>query len=53
MERSSKAVAIKKTSSPRNRPSHKQDTAWGLSKSAWSFHEFARLVPKAMKQRGV
>jgi len=34
-------------------PHHKQDTAWGLSKSAWSFREFAPFVAEAMKQGGV
>ncbi len=31
-------------------PHHPQDTAWGLSKSAWSFREFAPFVAEAMKQ---
>ncbi len=30
-------------------PLHKQDSAWGLSKSAWSFREFAPLVAEPMK----
>ena len=29
--------------------SFKQDTAWGLSKSAWSFREFAPFVQEAIK----
>ena len=29
-------------------PHHPQDTAWGLSKSAWSFREFAPLVAEAI-----
>jgi predicted amidohydrolase len=33
-------------------PHHKQDTTWGLSKSAWSFREFAPFVAEAIKQRG-
>ncbi len=33
-------------------PQHQQDTAWGLSKSAWSFSEFAPLVAETMNQRG-
>jgi hypothetical protein len=33
-------------------PNHHQDSAWGLSKSAWSFREFAPLVAETMKQRG-
>jgi predicted amidohydrolase len=33
-------------------PRHKQDTAWGLSKSAWSFREFAPLLKAAMDQKG-
>ena len=33
--------------------SFKQDTAWGLSKRAWSFREFAPFVAEALKQRGV
>jgi predicted amidohydrolase len=31
-------------------PNHQQDTAWGLSKSAWSFREFAPFVAEAMKR---
>ncbi len=31
-------------------PHHPQDTAWGLSKSAWSFREFAPFVAEAIKQ---
>jgi len=31
-------------------PHYPQDTAWGLSKSAWSFREFAPFVAEAMKQ---
>ncbi len=33
-------------------PNHQQDTAWGLSKSAWSFREFAPFVAEAMKKHG-
>jgi predicted amidohydrolase len=33
-------------------PNHRQDTAWGLSKSAWSFREFAPFVQEAMKKHG-
>ncbi len=33
-------------------PNHQQDTAWGLSKSAWSFREFAPFMAEAMKQHG-
>jgi predicted amidohydrolase len=31
-------------------PNHQQDTAWGLSKSAWSYREFAPFVAEAMKR---
>ncbi|WP_395715790.1 carbon-nitrogen hydrolase family protein [Prosthecobacter sp.] len=31
-------------------PNHQQDTAWGLSKSAWSYREFAPFVVEAMKK---
>jgi predicted amidohydrolase len=30
-------------------PNHQQDTAWGLSKSAWSYREFAPFLAEAMK----
>jgi predicted amidohydrolase len=33
-------------------PAFRPDQAWGLSKSAWSFREFAPLVQKALEQRG-
>lgn len=30
-------------------PNHQQDTAWGLSRSAWSFREFAPFVAEALR----